>query len=97
MTLLRIHSCSAFARWSKNQRLHGICSDLQQLFSESITRQALGAHALQMDGANVLQAATKNKWAWINAERLKEHSDGTLARFCDDLGQLRTSDATGAA
>ena len=70
-------------------------SDLQQLFSESITRQALGAHALQMDGANVLQAATTNKWAWINAERLKAHSDGTLARFCEDLGQLRTSDATG--
>ena len=59
MTLLRIHSCSAFARVVQKSTTAWHFSDLQQLFSESITRQALGAHALQMDGGKC--AASRNQ------------------------------------
>ena len=68
-------------------------SDLQQLFSESLTRQALKADLLQADALNVLQAAAKRKWVWLSDERLDDQSLGTVAPFCAAIGQLRTSDA----
>ena len=68
-------------------------SDLQQLFSESLTRQALKADLLQADALNVLQAAANRKWVWLSDERLDDQSLGTVAPFCAAIGQLRTSDA----
>ena len=68
-------------------------SDLQQLFSESFTRQVLKADALQTDALRVIQTAAKRKWAWINDARLNGESNGTVAPFCAAIGQLRTSDA----
>jgi RecB family exonuclease len=68
-------------------------SDLQQLFGESLTRQALKADLLQADALNVLQAAAKRKWAWLSDERLNDQSLGTVAPFCAAIGKLRAANA----
>lgn len=67
--------------------------DLQQLFSEPLTRLALGKASLQTDGNRLLQAAAKNKWAWINAKRMRANSNGTVSDFCDSFSTLRTAEA----
>ena len=60
-------------------------ADLRSIISDPVALAACGRIALIQDGSRVMNRLAKNHLAWLSAEQLALHSNGTLLNFVNQL------------